>query len=377
MRSSSTSKTSNSSLSDANIGSKDRLLGSLLQPSGGPKSKSLIEEMMDASTSATQSSETASQASTASKDSQASKVSVVPPAAPSTGEDGEMSMMEQMMAAQTLAKKDEDVKKKKLEKKANKGFGSGFKKGFLSGGSSGKKKSTTSATKTTEKKKDADVITVTKKADDGKAGVVGNVVQEVQEAMQSDNKMLDELKGGAWMTPDLTTKLKENPILSKGLTHPKCQAAIELMQKDPEKAKQMFGKDPEVDLFMREFGKVMSEHFMGLGVDQNTNSHSQGNSQNTPKVAPVQEVGPLQAEAMKKAKEMGQSTNVVPVDAEQEKVNAIINDPELSSILMDPNMQCVLQECNNPVKFNQHMKDPETARKINKLFSSGLVKVEK
>lgn len=361
-----------SSLSDDNIGSKDKLLGSLLQPtSSGPKAKSLIEEMMDASASASTSSET---------DCKDEKVSVVPPPAPSSGGDGEeMSMMEQMMAAQSLAKKEEDAKKKKLEKKANKGFGSGFKKGFLSGGSNGKKKvsTATSSTRTAEKKKtDTDVISVTKKADNGKAGVVGNVVQEVQEAMQSDNKMLDELKGGAWMTDDLTTKLKENPILSKGLAHPKCQAAIELMQKDPEKAKQMFGKDPEVDLFMREFGKVMSEHFMGLGADQ-SNASNNNQNQNTAKVAPVQEVGPLQAEAIKKAKERGQSTNMVPMDAEQEKVNAIINDPELSSILMDPKMQRVLQECNNPVKFNQHMKDPETARKINKLFASGLVKVEK
>ncbi|RYG99109.1 hypothetical protein EON65_50610 [archaeon] len=64
------------------------------------------------------------------------------------------------------------------------------------------------------------------------------------------------------------------------------------------------------------------------------------------------------------------------VDAEQAKVNAILQDPELRDILMDPGMQRVLMECSDPVKFRGHMQNKETARKLHKLKQAGLVQVE-
>lgn len=55
----------------------------------------------------------------------------------------------------------------------------------------------------------------------------------------------------------------------------------------------------------------------------------------------------------------------------------ILKDDELRSLLMDTEFQKLLVECNDPVKFQRHMRNPETARKIRKLHESGLVATAK
>lgn len=51
----------------------------------------------------------------------------------------------------------------------------------------------------------------------------------------------------------------------------------------------------------------------------------------------------------------------------------IVQDDELRNMLMDPKLQQILQECNDPRKFQAHMRDPVTAYKIKKLYDAGLV----
>ena len=51
----------------------------------------------------------------------------------------------------------------------------------------------------------------------------------------------------------------------------------------------------------------------------------------------------------------------------------MLSDPELRSLLIDPELQRVLVECGDPSKFRQHMRDPVTASKIVKLQKAGLV----
>jgi hypothetical protein len=51
----------------------------------------------------------------------------------------------------------------------------------------------------------------------------------------------------------------------------------------------------------------------------------------------------------------------------------VLSDPELREMLMDPSLQRILQECGDPVKFQMHMRDPNTAAKIKRLYDSGLV----
>jgi hypothetical protein len=58
---------------------------------------------------------------------------------------------------------------------------------------------------------------------------------------------------------------------------------MNLMQQDSKKAKEKFEGDKDVDLFMREFGGVMSAHFNGLGnSNPNPNTNSTSNSTSNP-----------------------------------------------------------------------------------------------
>ncbi len=101
---------------------------------------------------------------------------------------------------------------------------------------------------------------------------------------------------------------------------------------------------------------------------------------------PVQEIGPLHAQALERGKQQKQSTTspsssssssssttTSDSNVSDEQVNQIVNDPELKALLMDPKLQQILQECGDPVKFQVHMRNPETRKKIEKLYKSGLV----
>ena len=98
-----------------------------------------------------------------------------------------------------------------------------------------------------------------------------------------------------WVTPDLIALMQSNPIIAAGLQSKKCTIALQLMQQDPAEAKRRFADDPDVGLFLREFGKIMGSHFDQLGQQQQLPA--------TTPLPPVQEIGPLHAEVIKKSKE--------------------------------------------------------------------------
>ena len=60
----------------------------------------------------------------------------------------------------------------------------------------------------------------------------------------------------------------------------------------------------------------------------------------------------------------------------QEKVDRVVQDQELSSILMDPAFQRVIQECGIPGRMQMYMRDKEVGPKLRKLIECGLLKVE-
>ncbi len=82
------------------------------------------------------------------------------------------------------------------------------------------------------------------------------------------------------------------------------------MQKNPNEAKKRFASDPDVELFMKEFGKMMSEHFFSLAQQNGQSSGSSTESStesskvvvSTDRIAPIQEIGPIHADIMKKQK---------------------------------------------------------------------------
>lgn len=71
-----------------------------------------------------------------------------------------------------------------------------------------------------------------------------------------------------WITPALLAVFQENEVIKNGLGNQKCTQALQLMLSDPKEAKKRFEGDSEVELFMSEFGKVMSSHFDQLGATQ-------------------------------------------------------------------------------------------------------------
>lgn len=69
------------------------------------------------------------------------------------------------------------------------------------------------------------------------------------------------------------------------------------MQKDPKAAQREYGDDPEVSLFLKEFGATMATHFEKLAKTNDSNSANENElSQNIPKIS---ELGPLQSKALK------------------------------------------------------------------------------
>lgn len=301
---------------------KDRLLASLLQPKGNQVSGAkLIEEIID--------SKSLINNETAAIDCAQESVNQAIDEGP--------TMMELMMEAQREAQKAKSAVSESEVVKEKKSFGGGFKKGFFGGSTVPSSKHSNSSTNTTNTSSsshpeftNSDIPTITKKSGStvNSNKVSAKIVEEVQEALKEDeNPMLAKLKTGDWVTPDLVQQFQSNPIVARGLNNPKCQAAIQAMQKNPNEAKKKFGDDPEVDLFMREFGKLMSAHFESLGstsdtsstktssitslVDNNSSRSSSNSSSSSSKASVIQEVGPLQAQAMKKLKLVDDLTHSV------------------------------------------------------------------
>jgi len=337
---------------------KDKLIASLLQPAGsgmrggGP----LIQPLGEAA-----------------------ETKAAPSALPAPPASEGPSLLEQMMALQSEARKEQELEKDKEVKKTTATFGDGFKKGFFGGGGGGGAAASSSSTakqhsapapavaQVSQQVADIPTIRPTAKLTGGSSKSNSLVIEEVQSALkEEDHALLRDLKAGQWVTPDLTQLMMGNEVLARGLRNPRCTAAIELMQRDPKEAQRRFKGDPEVDLFLREFGKVMAAHFESLSQKQPGEKEQQQ--------AP--EVGPLHAEILRRAEAEGGGAKkkIVETSTEEEnRVKEVLNDPELRDFLMDPELQRILQECGDPIKFQRHMQNPATAYKIKRLFDSGLV----
>lgn len=98
------------------------------------------------------------------------------------------------------------------------------------------------------------------------------------------------------MNDNLVSRFKDNKVLVDGFKNPKCMQAMQLMQTNPKEAQRRFAGDPEVDRFLREFGRIMADHFTALGEQQSPPPPPSSSGS-----AKIQEVGPLQSQAMKTA----------------------------------------------------------------------------
>ncbi|GMH73967.1 hypothetical protein TrST_g6642 [Triparma strigata] len=294
-------------------------------------------------------------------------------------EDTGPTLMERMMADAAIAKKAEDEKKAKIERKKAKKFGGGLKGGFFDKPKGKEKKD---KKKVEEKKAEPEpepvyelspegemIPTITKKEPE-KSSLV---FDEVQQSMQQNILNPDAKK--EWATDSLFEKISKNPRLQIGLQNPRFMQAIEDMKTNPEMAQKKYKGQKDIEDFITEFAGVMGSHFNEVGEKKEKEEKPQQQTQQPmgPSVGPLAEQALKREEERRKKGEVGWDES----EANQNKVDEIVANEELSSILMDPEMQRVLQECGIPGRMNKYMQDPKWGPKIRKLIDNGLLKVEK
>merc|ERR1711869_81204 len=80
--------------------------------------------------------------------------------------------------------------------------------------------------------------------------------------------------------------LGSRPDLTKAMSDPKIQEAMQLMQTDPEAAKNRYKDDPDVTAFTKDFTGLMATHFEVLSKEAPSNPPK---SEPVPAPAKVQE----------------------------------------------------------------------------------------
>lgn len=205
------------------------------------------------------------------------------------------------MEAQKAAMKEKEKEKEKavIQAKETKKSFSGFKKGFFGGKTTSKTKAERAPSSSSGKAKSEEILEVKASQHDSLKKTTAPVFDDVQTAMKEDanekiSSMLTQNK--EWLTNDLMSQFQGNGVLAKGFQNPKCVAAMQLLQSNPQEALERFKHDEEVSLFLKEFGRVMGDHFMSLAEQK------QKEEEQKPASSVIQEIGPLQAQALKNAK---------------------------------------------------------------------------
>ncbi|XP_026691625.2 uncharacterized protein LOC101242455 [Ciona intestinalis] len=135
------------------------------------------------------------------------------------------------------------------------------------------------------------------------------VFDDVQNAMkETGNKLLDDK---TWITEDLLKSIESNDDLLKQLSDPKFNQAIQWMQKDPKGAMEYYKDDAQVQLFFKQFYKILGQHFTELAdIPDKGNGATSSNKADT------------------------QMT-----EQDKNEMDRILSDPEIKSILMKPDIQ--------------------------------------
>jgi len=238
---------------------------------------------------------------------------------------------------------------------------------------------------------------------------------EVQSAMLSHLQS----NSSQWATPDLLDSLPKNhPKLAQGMNNPRYMKALQDMQTNPKETLERLKKsDPKIVEWLMEFCGVMGEHFCKLGEGQENGKKKGGGSQAPTDSATaddekVREMGPLEKKALRKHKKMQQTTkqkDAAPKRTQKERqsydsstftdrpnnqqprqgehypssndgmddqVASILANEELRSILLDPKMQQIMEECGGGgSKFRYYMSHKEHGPKLRKLMEAGLIRL--
>lgn len=195
-------------------------------------------------------------------------------------------------------------------------------------------------------------------------------IPEVQETM---NKTAENLsKNQEWVTDDLLNKLGENQSVLKGFQNPEYIKIIGEFQSDPQRAMEKYKDHKNFQEFFKEFCKLMGDHFGVLGSKQPTPQTSNGVSSG-PEIQTVSESDGAQMS-------VHSSTNPnQPTSEDEKKMQEILSDPEVQSILRDPKVVEFFGKARTSPDAAQslvHNSDNEFKQKIQKLVSVGLLQFQ-
>jgi len=233
------------------------------------------------------------------------------------------------------------------------------------------------------------------------------VLPEVQAALKEQlGEFGTKLVSGEWMTADLQSRIFQNPRLMAGMSNPKCQAALQEFQAKPEEAMKKYANDATVRDFLTEFFGIMGDHFTQMGQGEKEGGAAPGADGGTqPQAAAAAAAasstgltarsttrvggdtaqaagGPAAASTLegeklrKQAKAMAQAAQRGDIAKEDEEVRAVMSDPEVLQLLMDPGMQRVLEECRQqPQRLPMYMRNPTMRENLMRLQKAGLIKI--
>ncbi|KAL3802251.1 hypothetical protein HJC23_001795 [Cyclotella cryptica] len=194
------------------------------------------------------------------------------------------------------------------------------------------------------------------------------ILPEAQHAIASHLQNYTE-----WASPDLIESItKKHPKLARGLGNPKFTAVLQSMQENPKETLNKLKRDePEVLEFIQEFCGVMGDHFVKLGEKQDKTN--------------IREMGPLEEKALRKHKTetLQKKHQPSPIHrshdsdkAIDDQVSAILSNDDLRSILMDPKMQHIMEECSTiEGKLQYYMRHEEYGPKLRRMMEAGLLKL--
>lgn len=149
----------------------------------------------------------------------------------------------------------------------------------------------------------------------------------------SSNPLLSNIvdKKDEWMNQELLNKLAQKPNLIKYFMDPRFTEVINLMQKDPKRAIEQYGKIPEFNEFIKEFSGIMAEHFNKMSKN------------------------------------------------EENKPSNVNIDQESQLILQDPKVQPIIYKLQTEGKLDVAAlgRDPYVAERIKKLIDKGVLKFQR
>jgi chemotaxis protein histidine kinase CheA len=167
---------------------------------------------------------------------------------------------------------------------------------------------------------------------------------------------------------------------------------------DPKAAAEMFSSNAEARELMTELSSILGGHFEKLGADNDAQiaaAQQAAFDAELAKHGPLAQAAMLKHAAQQKDSSSSSSTNSSQtaastkqkktkiVEVEVEEVDPVANDvalvladTELKSLLMDPELQRVLQQCGEPGKLRHFMSHPEFGPKIKRLAQAGLVQIQ-